>query len=408
MTSSRWLDDLARRELRPGTWTLEVITELCLRLGDPQARFPAIHVAGSRGKGSTCALLESALSAGGLRAGMTTSPHLLSPRERIRIEGADVDDATFADLVGRVRAAGAEELAAGYFEVMTAAAFLAFAEARVDVAVVETGLGGRVDATNVVRPLVTVVTHLGLDHADRLGGTAESIAREKAGILKPGVRAVLAPNETRVARVVETRASRIGAPLRKVSQSDVERAPLPSLPGARQRENAAVAQAALEELGAADARLTVSSVAVARGFASARWPARLDLRRGALDGADLLLDVAHDVDGARALVDHLAAPPAAVIFSCLADKDLAGIAAQLARPIVREAIVLVPGLPGPRARPAADVARSLADSGLCARAVADVEAALREASRIAGRGGLVVAFGSFLIAGRVLELLPRP
>ena len=232
--------------MRPGPFGLDPILLILSRLGDPHETFGALHVAGTRGKGSTCALLDSALQAAGIRAGLTTSPHLLEPCERIRIAGENVHPDRLLSLVSRVRTAS-EGLDPGYFEVVTAAAFLAFAEDAVEVAVVEVGLGGRLDATNVVRPLVTAITRLGLDHADRLGTTRAAIAREKAGILKPGVAAVLAPNESEAVDAVLARAQELGVRVRCLTNDDVRRAPATSLPGIVQAENAAVAAAMLEE-----------------------------------------------------------------------------------------------------------------------------------------------------------------
>jgi dihydrofolate synthase/folylpolyglutamate synthase len=402
---------LGRRELRPGPWTLDVIRELLRRLDHPQEAFPAIHVTGTRGKGSTCAMLERALREAGFRTGLTTSPHLLSPRERIRICGSDLAAARFWPLVERVRDA-AEDLAAGYFEVLTAAAFVAFSEAKVDIAVVEVGLGGRVDATNVVRTRVGVVTRLGMDHAQRLGGTRASIAREKAGILHPGMRAVIAPNLPEVVEVVAEQAQRVGIPLRRVGTDAVLAAPPTSLDGAVQRENAAVALATLEELDtASEGRLRVPTELARRALLDVRWRARLELMPRALDGVDLLLDVAHDVDGTRALVDHLAErTPSAVVFACLADKDLEGITAILrAAPAFARAVTFVPQLAGHRSRPADEVAAVLVAAGLRARACAGVAEALRAARGLAGEGGpaeaLVVAFGSFVLASEILRVL---
>lgn len=362
-----------------------------------------MHVAGTRGKGSCCALIESALTRAGLRAGMTTSPHLLSPLERIRVGGSTVSSEYFNELAARVRPR-AEELLAGYFEVMTAMAFLAFAESRVDVAVVETGLGGRVDATNVVRPWVTVVTRLGLDHADRLGGTRAAIAAEKAGILKAGARAVLAPNEDESAAPVRRRAAELGVPLREVTPQDVARAPATALPGEAQRENAGVALVALEELAAAGGvRVAAKPAEIAAGFASVRWRARLETLRGALGGSDVLLDVAHDVLGARALARHAGEPVGAVVFACLLDKDAEGIAGEIAS-FARAAPLFVPELAGARARPARELAALLRAGGLDARPCAGVAEALSMAQAAAG-GRLVVAFGSFQVAADVLRAL---
>ncbi len=415
--TAAWLEALGHRELRPGTWTLEVIDELCRRLGRPELAHPVVHVAGTRGKGSTCALVESSLRHAGLKTGLTTSPHLLSACERIRVNGLDISAERLLSLADRVRAAGAEDMQAGYFEVMTATAFLAFAEDPLDVIIVECGLGGRVDATNIVRPLVAGITRLGMDHADRLGGTRASIAREKAGILKPGVRGVLAPCPVEAADVVKARALELGVPLRVVGPADEERAPATALPGAAQRENAATALAILEELAvASEGRLSCDARAMADGFASARWRARLELIARGPKAPDLLLDVAHDVDGARALLDHLADGLAsravrAVIFACLADKDLDGIARELAASArVSSAAVFVPALAGARARDPEAIARVLRAAGLRAESCPDTREALRRADAEAAAhprpdAALVVAFGSFHVASAILPVV---
>lgn len=356
-------------------------------------------------------MLERSLREAGWRTGLTTSPHLLSPRERIRIDGEDLDPGRFWPLIASVREAS-EDLGAGYFEVLTAAAFVAFRAAQVDVAVVEVGLGGRVDATNVVRSLVGVVTRLGMDHAQRLGGTRVSIAREKAGILHPGMRAVIAPNPEDVVDVVADHARSIGVPLRRVGPDDVRAAPPTSLEGDVQRENAAVALATLEELGVASGgRLRVPDERARRALLDVRWRARLERMPRALDGVDLLLDVAHDVDGTRALVEHLVGhAPSAVVFACLADKDLEGIAQVLrSAPGMTRTRFFVPQLGGARGRSAAEVAGALAASGLSACSRPSVAEALRDARAQAGTGdapgALVVAFGSFVLASEILRVL---
>lgn len=417
-SDASWFEALGRRELRPGAFGLDAIRTILSRLGDPHERFGALHVAGTRGKGSTCALLDCALAAAGIRSGLTTSPHVVDPCERIRIAGENVRSERLLTLVGRVRAASAG-LDPGYFEVVTAAAFVAFAEDAVDVAVVEVGLGGRLDATNVVRPLVTAITRLGLDHSDRLGTTRAEIAREKAGILKPGVAAVLAPNDPEAVAAVLARAQEVGARVRCLTEDDVRQAPATSLPGAIQAENAAVASAIIEELkGASGRSLIVGDAARDEGFLRARWPARLQLLTAAFardPRVDLLLDVAHDVDSVAALCEHLGPRPAvAIVFSCLQAKDLDGMARCLAMsPATRASLAIVPELPSARARPASEVVAALAACGLAACRVDDVRAALRRAHREATRAAtgprpaLVAAFGSFVLAGEVSRELAR-
>ena len=379
------------------------------RLGRPHEAVPALHVAGTRGKGSTSALLSAALHASGARVGLYTSPHLLAPTERIRVGERDVTEEQLLVLADRVRSV-ARDLAPSYFEVMTAAAFVAFAGAGVEVAVLEVGLGGRLDATNVCRPLVTAITRLGLEHQDRLGTTLREIAREKAGILKPGVPAVLAPNAPEAVASVAERAAEVGAPLACLGADDVAAAPAVALPGVHQRENAAVAAAVLARLPeASGGRLAVGADALAAGFAAVRWRARLELVPAG--AADVLVDVAHDAESVGALLGHLellGRRPAALVFSCLADKDVARFAALLAAShSTRGARVLVPRLTGPRARPAAEVVAVLRAAGLVAEERSDVASAVADA-RAAAAGHpdhLAAAFGSFLVASDTLRVL---
>jgi dihydrofolate synthase/folylpolyglutamate synthase len=392
------------------------------RLGSPHGAFRALHVAGTRGKGSTCALLSSALSEAGYRVGLTTSPHLASPCERVRFGLEAIDEERLMSLASSVRDASTG-LDPGYFEVMTVAAFLAFAESAVDIAVVEVGLGGRLDATNVVIPWVTGISRLGMDHQDRLGATRAAIAREKAGILKAGVPAVLAPNEHEASSAVIECAREVGAPLRCLSDEDARSAAPTSLPGAMQAENAALAAAMLDELSAASGeRIVVPDEALRRGFLSTRWPARLELREAALSRApriDLLLDVAHDVDSVEALCAHAKtlARPCVLIFSCLREKDLAGIARVIAASeALSAARIVVPELVSSRARTAADVVAALSTQGLAAARAESVASAIdiarelasgeaRRCAPAAAPAPLVIAFGSFVLASEVMRAL---
>jgi dihydrofolate synthase/folylpolyglutamate synthase len=382
-----------------------LIGELLERLGRPQDSFRALHVAGTRGKGSTCALLSAALEAAGIPAGLTTSPNLVAITERIRLSDRDCREDELCGWLATVREASAE-LEPSYFEALMAAAFLAFAESGVPLAVVEVGLGGRLDASVLCRPVVTAVAKLGLEHRDRLGDTIEEIAREKAGIFKPGVPALLSPNAPEAVAVVRAHAAEVGAPLREIAGAELASAPACGLPGIVQRENAALAWAMLEELALVEPRWTVSRAQAEQGFAAVRWPGRLDRRRSEA-GVPVLVDVAHDAASVRALVEAVEAAgdrPATLVFTCLSDKDLPEMAELLAASsAMRAAVVLVPEVEHPRSRPAAEVVAALGTAGLSARVRDSVGTALTEA--LSG-GGLVVAFGTFAVAGGVLELLP--
>ncbi len=398
---------VGRRPQRPGAYSLELITELLERLGRPQDEFRALHVAGTRGKGSTCALLSAALEAAGIPAGLTTSPDLVSLTERIRLRERDCSEDELGGWVSSVREAAAE-LEPSYFEVLMAAAFVAFADSGLPLAVVEVGLGGRLDASVLCRPAVTAVTKLGLEHRDRLGDTIEAIALEKAGIFKPGVPAVLAPNAREAVAVVRAHAESLGVPLRLIGGVELSDAPPTGLAGGVQRENAAVAWAMLEELSLAEPRWTVSRAEAETGFAAVRWPGRLDRRRSPA-GLPVLVDVAHDEPSVRALLETLEQGrerPATLLFTCLADKDLPAISRLLAgSEATRRSSFLVPESEHPRARPAEQVVEALVALGLDGAPCESVAAGFAKAE---GRGEAIVAFGTFAVAGGVLRLLPDP
>lgn len=371
-------------------------------LGRPERLLRVLHVAGTNGKGSTCAMAAEALRCAGRRVGLYTSPHLASFHERIQLDGRPIGDGPLAELVEEVRRAcpwhdgGGEGMRLTYFEFATLLALLHFARERVGVAVVEVGLGGRFDATNVVAPLVTAVSRIGLDHVQLLGDTLDAIAREKAGIFKSGVPAVVAAGqEPEALRALREEAEKRGAPF-QVADAAWE-GPV-ALRGPHQRQNAALAAAALRLLDRAG--VEVGEAAVAAGIARARWPGRLEEVGG------VLLDGAHNPDGAAALAGSLEAlyPGRAVelVFGVLADKDHRGILAALA-PRVRRLHLVAPD--SPRARPPAsyrDVAASLApavdEHGSCAEAIACARAA-------AGAGGLVAVAGSLYLVGEARGLL---
>jgi dihydrofolate synthase / folylpolyglutamate synthase len=353
------------------------------RLGHPERRLGrVIHVGGTNGKGSTSAMAAAILGEAGFRVGLFTSPHLARVTERVRIAGAEIDRAAFADAYERAVTPGLT-----FFEQLTMTALLAFAEARVDATVLEVGLGGRLDATNVVDADVAVVTGVGLDHEEVLGPDVASIAREKAGIFKAGRVAVVgAGGEPEAIPILVAAAEKVGARVVRAG-ADV---PWPvALAGAHQRANAACAVAATRCLG-------IPESAQRAGLAAVSWPGRLEEVGG------VLLDAAHNPQGAQALAAALAGVtrPLAVVVAVSADKDLDAVVAPVAR---RAELVVATEAPSSRARPAADVGAAAARSG-GGRVV--VEPSWREAvARARAHGGRVVVYGSLFLVGAVRAAL---
>jgi len=340
-------------EIKTAKFGLERIRAVLEALGRPQDRLHFVHVAGTNGKGSVCAMLESALRAAGRRTGLFTSPHLAEPTERIRIDGAPISAGRFAAAFDRVHACVESLIAAGtidlhttYFETVTAMALTVFDEERVDMVVFEVGLGGRLDATNVVIPDLAVITPIDFDHEAFLGKSLDSIAREKAGILKPGVPAVFARQRPEAARVLEARlvdarwsehwpASRLEVDARG---SRFELAKLKihcPLAGEHQTENAITAVLALMRLGVPDS-------AIETGIAGARWPGRLER---VSENPEIILDGAHNPAGARALAAYIqrfyAQSRIRLIFGAMRDKAVAEISGILF-PLADEVVVTAP------------------------------------------------------------------
>jgi dihydrofolate synthase/folylpolyglutamate synthase len=306
---------------------LSAMREACERTGHPERALRVVHVAGTNGKGSVCAMVESIARAAGRRTGLYTSPHLCRFAERIRLDGAPVTDDALADLLTRALDEGPD---LSFFETATLAAFLAFREAKVDLAVVEVGLGGRLDATNVIpTPAAAAITRIALDHTDRLGTTLEEIAREKAGIAKPGLDLLLGDMPASVRAAIDEVAHACGATTTRVDDEPLD-VPL-GLAGAHQRDNARIAVALARRIGAPRA-------AIEQGLADVRWPGRLE-RIG-----NVLLDGAHNPDGARALASYVAGlgiPPEQVVlvFGALADKDWPAMLDELAKVATRRVYV---------------------------------------------------------------------
>jgi dihydrofolate synthase/folylpolyglutamate synthase len=395
--------------------TLDRVHRLLARLGHPERALPpVVHIAGTNGKGSTLAMIRAGLEGAGHRVHSYTSPHLVRFHERIRLAGAPIPEPELAALLDECEAANAGEPIT-FFEITTCAAFLAFARHPADWLLLEVGLGGRLDATNVVeRPALCVITPVSYDHQQYLGNTLAAIAGEKAGILKPGVRGIVGPQEDEALAAIERTAARVRAPLaihgqhwhvaeedgRLVYQDETGGLdlPRPNLPGPHQIANAGAALAALRALGAGDPEAAVTR---------ADWPARMQrLRRGPLPasapGVELWLDGGHNPAAGQAIAATLAGlPPRPTFAICgmLNTKDVRGFMAPLAGHL--EGLVAVP-IPGEaNTLPAEVTAAAAAGAGINARIAPDVAAAL---DLIAARNpqARVLICGSLYLAGRVL------
>jgi dihydrofolate synthase/folylpolyglutamate synthase len=376
---------------------LERVREALARLGSPERRYPSVLIAGTNGKGSTAAFTHAALTAQGLRVGLYTSPHLVHFTERIRIGSAEIEREQVVSGIERIRSvAPPEQSGLTFFEVTTLLAFLQFAEEQIDAAVLEVGLGGRLDATNVVEPCVSAIVSIGRDHEDYLGTTLAAIAREKAGVLRPGRPVVIGSGIAGEARAaIEEEAARSGA---RIVEGRAFEASVPeiALAGLHMRGNAAVALGVLHELGAAVPRLRVTEEALRQGFASARWPGRLEIvRRSPL----VLCDGAHNREAAAALAASLPSlvgdEPVRLIFGALRDKPWREMAAEL-RPLVGE-VALVP-IRSPRSASVADLATAFpAEKTTTFGSAEEALASLLEQSSSAP----IVVAGSLFLLGEI-------
>ncbi|MBQ2701078.1 MAG: bifunctional folylpolyglutamate synthase/dihydrofolate synthase [Clostridia bacterium] len=382
----------------------------------PYTPAPAIHVAGTNGKGSTCAMLESALRHAGYKTGLYTSPFLQVYNERIRINGRMISD-EMLEIYGNPVLEAAEKLAREKdihptaFELGTALAYSVFYHEKVDCAVIEVGLGGRLDPSNVVIPEVSVIAALALDHTAILGDTLPQIAAEKAGIIKPGVPVVaLKPNDDEVAQVLEARAKALGAPLvwadpqwitavndAKGAEVSIDAPRLKinariNLPGFHQQKNGLLAAMALQEFGLNEAQ-------IAAGLGEAQWPARLEW-------ADyLLLDGAHNAQGARALkkyVDAFLRGQKKVLLMGVLEEKLDEEMLNTMASLAEEAVTVTPD--SPRALPAQELADRLMLRGCRARTADSLAEGLEKARTLAGEG-VVICAGSLYLAGAMRTLL---
>ncbi|MFV0303052.1 MAG: bifunctional folylpolyglutamate synthase/dihydrofolate synthase [Paracoccus sp. (in: a-proteobacteria)] len=399
--------------------TLDRMHRLLAALDNPERRIPpVIHIAGTNGKGSTQAMIRAGLEAGGARVHAYTSPHLARFHERIRLAGTLIDEDLLAATLAECEAANAGQPIT-FFEITTAAAFLAFSRVPADYTLLEVGLGGRLDATNVIDdPRLTIITPVSIDHTQYLGETLAEIAGEKAGILKRGVPTIIAPQDEPALEVIEARAGRLMAPLATAGQhwtaarerdslvfqdeNGLLDLPLPNLAGPHQIINAGTALAALRQLGASAEQ---ARIAVTR----AEWPARMQrLTRGPLvdaagPAAELWLDGGHNPAGGEAVAATLAAMPRRptwLVCGMLNTKDVTGYMRPLAGQV--EGLIAIP-IPGePNTLPAEATAQAAREAGIPARTAPDAGTAIRGLAS-AGPESRILICGSLYLAGRVLR-----
>jgi dihydrofolate synthase/folylpolyglutamate synthase len=403
-----YLSSLERLGMKFG---LDNIRALAAGLGHPEERFRSIIVAGTNGKGSVTAMTERGLRAAGYRTGRYTSPHLIRIEERFAIDGSEVTTdalrgaaATVRDVAERLREEGVLESSPTFFECATAIAFVLFADARVDIAVLEVGLGGRLDATNVVTPLAAAITSIDFDHQAQLGSTISSIAREKAGVIKPGIPVVCGPLPPEAERVVREVSKAAGATyvnaMNAVEVDAVLAGARLSLEGGHQRANAAVAVALLQELGGAG--IAVPPEALRAAISDVSWPARLE--RFEYRGASIWLDAAHNAAGARALRTFLTEvgwTDCALVFGAMHDKDVGAMLTELL-PVA--GVVICTTAPTVRAASADAIAELVRRHApvVPLEAIANPADALARAAAVRSR---VVIAGSIFLTGPVRAIL---
>jgi dihydrofolate synthase/folylpolyglutamate synthase len=410
--------------IKPG---LERVRGLLRELGNPQDRFLSVHVAGTNGKGSTCALIESCLRERGLRTGLFTSPHLVQVNERIQLAGKPIDDDLLFSLLDRIDALeGRLEEPPSFFETLTALGFLAFAEAGVQVAVVEVGLGGRLDCTNILTPLLSVITRIDFDHMALLGNTLTLIAGEKAGILKPGRPAVIAAQESEARDVLLRRAADLGCSVLEAPEhcrlsgrkqtikgqtlqmetpnADYGKVSIP-LPGAYQLQSLATAVTALEECERL-LNLPGDPAAMKRGLAAVAWPGRC---QALSEHPPILLDVAHNPGGARALAETLRElfgrkARGVFVIGQMKDKDNDGFLKAIA-PVASHCLCVA--VDSPRAQAPEELVLRARKAGISAEACT-LQDARKQLPNLAAEAGFGCVAGSVYLAGAWLEGVSDP
>lgn len=382
-----WLNETQFTGIKLG---LENTIRLLEAVGNPQKRLRFIHVAGTNGKGSVCAMLDSCLRAAGHKTGLYTSPHLVDFRERIRVDGAMISPADTAVGLTRLREVTSDwEHKPTFFELATVLAVDHFARSGCDIVVLETGMGGRLDSTNAVTPLVSVITPIAMDHMKWLGDTLPQIAAEKAGIIKPGVPVVSALQQASAAEVLQSKAQKTGSPLRIVDKpADVPVA----LAGPHQLWNAAVAIAVLEVSG-----LNCPPAAIQKGLSSVKWPARFQRV-----GDRFVIDGAHNEHSAQALVstwiEAFGNQKASIVFGALRDKEYANMLRLLEK--IGRQFFFVP-VQSERSEDPAHFKKSI---NLPGSEFHDLPAAIKAASETSSP---VLITGSLFLAGEALALLEK-
>jgi dihydrofolate synthase / folylpolyglutamate synthase len=400
------------------------IRALVSQMRNPEAQFHSIHVAGTNGKGSTAAMIESVLRAAGIRTGLYTSPHLERINERIRVAGQEISDAAFAGAFSRLHALIELMLSTGalaahptFFECLTAMAFDVFARANVEIAVLEVGMGGRLDATNVVTPEICVITQIAFDHESFLGHSIEQIAAEKAGIIKPGIPVVTSAEDSVAREVIRRRAAELSAPVvetddayrveligsdtrgsrARVSsrKNDFDATIAVPLPGKFQVRNAVTALAAVRLLAQKSAN--ISDIQIIDGIARVRWPGRLEQISSR---PDVFLDGTHNPAGARELAafldDNFAGRPIFLVFGAVRDKSIDEIA-ELLLPRATKAFITAPK--NSRAISPAILAEMTHGLARDLQVAAEPSEALALAISAAGPNGVVIATGSLYLVG---------
>jgi dihydrofolate synthase/folylpolyglutamate synthase len=382
VTPLQWLDLLQGSGIRPG---LSRIRTLLRALGRPERKYRSIIIAGTNGKGSTSATLASILRASGQRVGLYTSPHLVEMRERWVIDGAMISPQLLDDCIARLQQAAEQTgITPTYFEAMTLIAFLAFALARCEVAVLEVGMGGRLDATNVVKPIAALITPVDFDHMEYLGNTLRRIAAEKAGVIHRGAIVLTSNDDPVVLAVLRKRAVRFGNRFLVVQEEHDT-----PLAGPFQRRNAALAVRAARELG-------IAEEAIERGVRGTRWRGRLE--KVELGGKEIWIDGGHNPHAAKVIapfVDATLPRPRLLVFGVMGDKDVAAVANELF-PLFDRIITTEPY--PPRSANAEELAKLANASG--AVAIREPEAALKAAMRSDARAILVA--GSLYLAGAAI------
>jgi dihydrofolate synthase / folylpolyglutamate synthase len=387
--------------LQPKSFRMELgpLTEVAGLMGSPQKSLNAIHISGTNGKGSTAAFLSSILKGSGQRVGLFTSPHLLDVRERIQVSGKKISKELLADTVTRIRDVLPDDRMLSFFEILTLAAMIYFNEGDVDVSIFETGLGGRLDATNIIQPKVSVITPISFDHVRHLGHSLKDIAEEKCGIIKRGVPTVVAYQPPDVMNVIRRCCDDIGSPLCLATPDEVN-VPL-GLDGEHQRQNAACAVEAAHLL----AQSGITLVKVDEALASTKWPGRMET---VSTSPRVILDGAHNVAGAEALASYVRSElkhdKSVLVLGVLSDKDVAGIIRPLA-PLFREVICV--RAPSQRAASPKDLAAAVRSSGSKVEVQDDVPSALKATlARLADDDTLVVA-GSLAVIGEAEEYFTK-